>query len=108
MPLLNQFKGFAKQCGYFLRLSSLDRQAAALLWAIAGETTNDDMPTFYYCAVHLLNVQPCISVISQEMQHGAIVPDINGCWSEHMLQHIAHNPFDITCLITKAPPGDVH
>jgi hypothetical protein len=57
---------------------ALHRQAAAFLWPIQREGGDDGVAAGFHALMQLCEIGVAVAHIDQEMERGAIVPDVEG------------------------------
>ena len=74
--MAQQQKGLAKLGMQFIRAITYDRQAAALVWPVFGKGGDDDVTAGLDCTKHGLHISGTILRRGQEMEHRAVMPNI--------------------------------
>ena len=96
--MAQQRKGLAKLGMQFIRAITHDRQAAALVWPVFGKGGDDDVTAGLDRTKHGLYISGTIFRRGQEMEHGAIVPDIESPGGQIRLGDIRLDPLYLGCL----------
>ena len=94
MSLVDQLEGLAEKCGEGLGFASCDRQSAADLRSIAGESTDDDMATDSECGSRGGQIRAQVRIGAEKMHDGAIVPEIKTRIGPLCARDVADAPVD--------------
>jgi len=74
----HQFEAFAKLAVQTLGVIAHHIESAAMIWPIRSKGRDDHMPTRSDCMAHGIYITLAIISSYQEVEHGAIMPDIIG------------------------------
>src|SRR3989338_3699986 len=77
------------------------RQTAAFIRAIFGEGGNDHMTARANCTHDPLDISMAISRVSQEMEHRAVVPNIEPVYGKLCAGNIAFHPVHVIRMLAQ-------
>src|SRR5690606_8858338 len=75
-----------------IRVVAYDRQTAALQRAVLGERRHDDMTARLDRAKYGIDVRPTRFRVGQEVENGAVMPDVVGVRRQRNLRDVAMQP----------------
>lgn len=103
---LDESESMAELLKKFVRPIASDGQSTALRRALRTEGANDGVPARSQCLQYLLHILAALALIGEEMEDGAVMPDVDGLRREVMLQHVCQHPIYLARAI--APPLTSH